>query len=562
MTRDSSTARDSSASEWRGAIVPLAVIGVIAFALLQLHGGWPAWSRPGGMRVATAVLMLLAYAGFCATIWRLRRAGDAATQAPGEEADAALLVAYASQTGYAEQLARQTVDSLRAAGVAVRLSSLGQLDAAALARASSALFVVSTTGEGNAPDGVATFVRDVLDQPLELPALRYGVLALGDREYRNFCAFGRRLDAWLRGCGAQPLFDRVEVDDGDDGALRHWQHEIGVVTGRTDLPDWQAPRYEQWHLVDRRLLNPGSVGGGCFHLVLQPPRGATAMWRAGDIAEIGPRQAPDDVAAWLRAAGVDGAASVEGERGRETLGDRLARSGLPDVAACLGQEAASIAAQLVPLPHREYSIASLPADGAIHLLVRQFRRPDGRLGLGAGWLTEHARVGEAIALRIRANANFHAPDPARPLILIGNGTGIAGLRALLKERVAAGARRNWLLFGERQAAHDFHYREDIDAWMSQGWIERLDLAFSRDIEQVPHDSAGATRPAHQKIYVQHRLAAAGERVREWVGEGAAIYVCGSLDGMAPAVDAVLRETLGREAVQELLAQGRYRRDVY
>ena len=285
--------RETAASEWRGAIVPLAVIGVLAFGLLQLHGGWPAWSRPGGARVAAAVLATLAYAGFCAAIWWRRRAGDRATPTSGEETDAALLVAYASQTGYAEQLARQTAASLRAAGVAARVCSLAQLDAAALARAPRALFVVSTTGEGDAPDGVAAFVRDVLDQPFNLSALSYGVLALGDREYRNFCAFGRRLDTWLRGCGAQPLFDRVEVDDGDDGALRHWQHEIGVVTGHTDLPDWQAPRYENWILRERRLLNPGSVGGGCFHLALQPPHGTTPTWRAGDIAEIGPRQAPD-----------------------------------------------------------------------------------------------------------------------------------------------------------------------------------------------------------------------------------------------------------------------------
>ena len=50
--------------------------------------------------------------------------------------------------------------------------------------------------------------------------------------------------------------------------------------------------------------------------------------------------------------------------------------------------------------------------------------------------------------------------------------------------------------------------------------------------------------------------------REIHVEGAAIYVCGSLDGMAPGVDAVLREVLGDERVETLLADGRYRRDVY
>jgi sulfite reductase (NADPH) flavoprotein alpha-component len=47
-----------------------------------------------------------------------------------------------------------------------------------------------------------------------------------------------------------------------------------------------------------------------------------------------------------------------------------------------------------------------------------------------------------------------------------------------------------------------------------------------------------------------------------VGQGAAIYVCGSLEGMAGEVDRTLRETLGEEALQALAAEGRYRRDVY
>ena len=46
---------------------------------------------------------------------------------------------------------------------------------------------------------------------------------------------------------------------------------------------------------------------------------------------------------------------------------------------------------------------------------------------------------------------------APPLILVGNGTGLAGLRAHLHARVAAGARRNWLLFGERNADREMPF---------------------------------------------------------------------------------------------------------
>jgi len=114
--------------------------------------------------------------------------------------------------------------------------------------------------------------------------------------------------------------------------------------------------------------------------------------------------------------------------------------------------------------------------------------------------------------------------------------------------VQAGATRNWLLFGERNRARDFFHGNELLAWQAQGFLPRLDLAFSRD--------GGEHR------YVQHLVQAHGDELRRWVDEGAAIYVCGSLAGMAPGVDAALRGTLGDEAVERLLAEGRYRRDVY
>ena len=52
------------------------------------------------------------------------------------------------------------------------------------------------------------------------------------------------------------------------------------------------------------------------------------------------------------------------------------------------------------------------------------------------------------------------------------------------------------------------------------------------------------------------------RLRQWLDEGAALYVCGSLQGMAPGVDAVLLALLGDDGVAQLQHSSRYRRDVY
>lgn len=445
-------------------------------------------------RLYSACVVVVLYLGTCAYfLWPRRRPGLVATGGNPT------LIAFASQTGFAAELANRTAQSLQAAGAPVMLASLQQIDDQVLKQTKHALFVVSTTGEGDAPDPAAGFVRNVLDRAVPLKDMSYGVLALGDREYDHYCAFGHRLDQWLRHQGATALFDVIEVDNGDEGALRHWQHQLSVLSNSPDLPDWEAPSYQRWTLTARHHVNPGSAGDACFHIELRPQSEASATWQAGDIAEIDPRNS--------------------------TWDDKLE-----------------------PLPHREYSIASLPADGAIHLLVRQMRRPDGEPGLGSGWLTAGAKVGDDIAVRVRANPNFHAPQTDVPLILIGNGTGIAGLRALLKSRIAEGRHRNWLIFGERNVAHDRFYGDEIEQWRARGQIERVDLVFSRD------------QP--ERRYVQHRVLECADELKRWVSDGAAIYVCGNLQGMAPAVDAALSAVLGADTLEELAISARYRRDVY
>ncbi|HET8897597.1 MAG TPA: sulfite reductase flavoprotein subunit alpha [Rhodanobacteraceae bacterium] len=524
----------------------LALLAVLGSVLLAWHADAVRVEAVPAARVVWAILALAAWLVVLVCSRRGRGPMAAGRTQPLDAVD--WVVAAASQTGYAEQLAAQTAALLGAAGLTVQVRDLSALDVTALRSARRLLLVASTTGEGDAPDSSLAFVSEVMTRTPALSALEFGVLALGDRGYQHFCAFGHALHAWLRGCGARAWFDPIEVDNGDAEALRRWQWQLSVLSGVSDLPAWQSLPCQPWHLLERRLLNPDCHGNPCFHLALVPERAGDAVWEAGDIAEIGPRHATTTVVAWLQAAALDGASPVDTGQGSEPLATVLARSHLPAPDSVGGLDAAMLASRLVPLPQREYSIASLPADGRLELLVRQQRGADGVLGIGSGWLTAGAEVGATIALRIRRNRNFHLPAVAGPLILIGNGTGIAGLRALLKARAAAGQGDNWLLFGERHAAHDHYYRDELAAWQGAGHLTHVDLAFSRDTPEC--------------VYVQQRLHEQAERLQRWVAAGAAIYVCGSQHGMAEGVDRALRESLGDEAVQRLTLAGRYRRDVY
>lgn len=432
-----------------------------------------------------------AYAGMCYALWRAR--GRTPRAQPANDASSWLVV-YASQTGSSEYLAERTAATLALGGLTAQAACISTLDRARLGRATRILFICSTYGEGDAPDSAARFAGELMGSDLDLRHLHYAVLALGDASYANYCGFGRALDAWLAERGATALFERIDVDRGNAEALASWQHQLSRLAGTSDTPDWEAPAYGQWRIARREQLNCGSAGAPLFRIALVPADGSAApSWEAGDLVQV---SAPAD-----------------------------------------------------PAHPREYSIASVPAEGVLTLLVRQQTRADGTPGACSGWLCTGAPPDATIDLRIRAHARFRLGENAtRSLIAIGNGSGLAGLRALIKARIDTGQQRNWLVFGERSRAHDFLCGDELQQWHARGDLARLDLAFSRD--------GGEIR------YVQHVLLAQDELLRAWVRDGAAIYVCGSLEGMAGGVHEALNAILGEEQVAQMMADGRYRRDVY
>lgn len=471
---------------------------------------------PAQRQFSTA-LVVISYLSFCLQTMR-RHKDELAAQHKGfsseldQSNEQSILIAYASQTGFAEQIALKTAQHLQDAGMTVAISSMASIKLETLSKSSRMLFIVSTTGEGDAPDNAAAFTRLVMSQKIDLSHLHFAVLALGDRHYQQFCAFAHRVDLWLKHQQAHSLFDMIEVDNGDEGALRHWQHYLGLLSGHTEMADWSKPGYQDWILTERELLNPGSLGGPAYRIACIPAQHAGSAdyaWQAGDIAEIGPDYPPD---------------TNQVNKQISNMAERPA------------------------LPHREYSISSLPADGKLELLVRQMHRPDGSLGIGSGWLTAYAEIGQTIKLRIRENRNFHTPSQDHPLILIGNGTGLAGLRAHIKARAANGHLHNWLFFGERNEANDFFHREEILAWKTNGVLNKVSLCFSRD--------------QAERRYVQHALQEQQADIRLWIEQGAAILVCGSLQGMAEDVHQTLSNLLGLDKLERMAELGLYRRDVY
>lgn len=77
------------------------------------------------------------------------------------------------------------------------------------------LVVTSTTGQGDLPDSIVPLYEGIKDKVGYQPELRYGLIALGDSTYANFCGGGKKFDALLQEQGAARVGEVLIIDASD-----------------------------------------------------------------------------------------------------------------------------------------------------------------------------------------------------------------------------------------------------------------------------------------------------------------------------------------------------------
>ncbi len=457
----------------------------------------------------------------------------------------------------------------------------------------------------------------------KLLGLHYAVLGLGDSSYPQFCAIGRQLDERLAELGATRLaaFGEADVDvdavaaPWSDRALEQARQALGTTQpGR--VATLQSVPHRAAHTRERPFLAPvldnqsivaRDAGRDVRHVELSLEASGLS-YEPGDSLGVWPRNPSALVDQWLAALALDGEQAVthdgrslplrqwlvaERELTRlsrplvavlaDASGDEdLARLLRPDQSAALAAlmaehqpidlwrryhsawSAEELVAALRPLTPRLYSIASSQkaVGEEVHLtvgVVDYLAHGERHWGAASSFLAQ-AGDEQPLPIYIEPNERFRLPqDPARDIIMIGPGTGVAPFRAFVQERRETAARgRNWLFFGNRHFTSEFLYQVEWQAALRDGSLHRLDLAFSRD------DAA--------KVYVQQRLREQGRELYAWLQEGAHLYVCGDANHMAKDVHAALIDVAvahgghtpeqAREWLSGLLQQGRYARDVY
>ena len=400
-------------------------------------------------------------------------------------AQADVLIFVASEGGSTWGFAQALQDALIHSGHRVHTGALEHFQTAPATRQ---VFVLAATyGEGQAP----AHAKDALERIAKLTAsaVTVTVLGFGDRQYPAFCAFAEALEHTLRAQGWPALLPLECIHQQSSQQFARWGQALAQALDEPLVLDY-VPRI--------------------------PPTTALTL-----VARQGYREHSDEPTAILRFAW-----PAQGG------GARLGHFAAGDLVGILAPGSA------VP---RYYSLASGSQDGFLEICVRL---------LPGGLCSTHLlglQPGDRIAAFIRSNPGFALPRTRRPVLLIGAGTGVAPLAGFIRRNDRHTPMH--LYFGGRDPALDFYFGPEIQGWLGEGRLARVQTVFSR----IPEGGG----------YVQDALRRDAERVRALVAQGALVRVCGSramAKGVAEALDAILAPLSLNVAT--LKAKERYAEDIF
>ncbi|WP_238180394.1 diflavin oxidoreductase, partial [Methylobacterium haplocladii] len=405
----------------------------------------------------------------------------AAQPAAPPKASEPLTIIFASESGNCETLAGNVAKLAKKQGFKPKVVDFADLDIATLPKAGKLVAIAATWGEGEPPArAVETYNALMSDAAPRLDGVEFGVLALGDTSYVEFCAIGKALDARFEALGGKRAHDRADLDLDFDKPAAEWikgalkalapaevasDNVVAIDFARSNSHDEDEEVSRDpvvVEVIEHVNLNSSRSKKETIHLALEFADGAPA-YEPGDSLEIYPENDPQLVEEILKATGLTGDEALRrallSERDITTLSaatvDRFAKAtGHADAQKFI--ESGEVKAWLEgrhlidlieaypaaltaehlntitrPLPPRAYSIASSRKEvgDEVHLVVAAVRYEThgrARTGVASTHVADRIANGSKLRVRVKPNKHFRLPsDPATDIIMVGPGTGVA-----------------------------------------------------------------------------------------------------------------------------------------
>lgn len=534
--------------------------------------------------------------------------------------DNVLNILFGTQTGNAEGLALETADVAKTYGLDTKVQGLDEVDIKDFQNMKNVIVSIATYGEGEMPDNAELFWKDLVSPEMpKLPEMRFGVLALGDTGYDEFCQAGKLIDMRLEQLGASRIISRQDCDVDYEDIAASWisdavpkltnnlSHSDPVEKSTRVRSEWNRKNPFPARLSLNKLLSKNGSGKEIRHYEVDISDSGIE-YSAGDVINVLPVNNSTLVSLIIERLDIDPShipngkeqslevlltsyyeISTPGKKLVTYLEEKLNNESLSKVVKNSDKQALSdylwgkdildllnidpdfhfdvdeFLSNLKPLQHRAYSISSSPKKypDSVHMTISSVRwltNNRDHLGVCSTYLADRVNDDQKVKIFMSPNKAFRIPENHEtPMIMVGPGTGIAPFRAFLDEREIIGASgQNWLFFGDQTREFDFIYENEFSEKLKKGILTKLDLAFSRDQDE--------------KIYVQDRMLESSAELFRWLEKGAYFYVCGDALRMAKDVDATLRKIIEMEGnmtsekadayVNNLKKEKRYLRDVY